>query len=522
MLRALYTFLVIAALSALAIWLADNPGHLVLDWRGYEVRTSFVVGLLLLVGVALLVLLVYRLSAGLLRSPANVSSFLDQRRRRRGFLALSRGMVAVAAGDAAEAKRHAAQARKLLDETPLTLLLSAQAAQLDGQEEAATKSFEAMLASPETAFLGLRGLFVQARRAGDRDRALDIARRAFRMRPKTAWAAEAVFEIETAEEDWASALRTLDAKLSAKLLARDEARRQRMVLLTAQAMTAAEAARAQAGEAKRAAQEKALSLALQAVALDAGFVPAVALAARLCGLTGRVRKGAKLIEDAWALEPHPDLAEAFMDLVEGESGYDRFKRMRILAGHNRDHIESRIALARAAIGARDWLAARGALEGLVGEGAAEAPSQRICELMAEIEEGEHGNRGAAREWLARALHAPEDADWTGEGWRSHSWSPINPVTGEFDALEWKAPGQRLLPVMRQGAGAPAPVAVAAEAAKAEAPPAPEAEAPHELRPQLEEDEAVAFAPPLPDDPGPAAPDEFGGFAEGDMEGERKW
>lgn len=531
MLRALYTFLVIAALAALAIWLADNPGDLVLHWRGYEVRTSFVVGLLLLIGVALLVLFVYRMSSGLLRSPANMSSFLDRRRRRRGFLALSRGMVAVAAGDADEAKRYAGQARKLLDETPLTLLLSAQAAQLDGQEEAATKSFEAMLASPETAFLGLRGLFVQARRAGDRDRALEIARRAFEMRPRTPWAAQAVFEIETAEEDWDNALATLDRTLSAKLVSRDVARRRRTVLLTAQAMTAAEAARGQTGDAKRAALEKALSLALQAGSLDTGFVPAVTLAAKLCGQTGRARRGAKLIEDAWKTAPHPDLADAFMDLVEGESGYDRFKRMRMLAGHNRDHAESRIALARAAIGARDWLAARGALEAFVGANATERPSQRVCELMAEIEEGEHGNRGSAREWLARALHAPEDPAWTGEGWRSLTWSPINPVTGEFDALEWRAPGQRLLPVARPAASAPAP----ADADKAlppgdEAPLAAETGARHELRPQPEEDEAEAFTPPLPDDPGPAAsddfgpeePEEYGGIADGDAKGERKW
>lgn len=38
MLRALYTFLIIAVLSAIAIWLADNPGELVMHWRGYEIH----------------------------------------------------------------------------------------------------------------------------------------------------------------------------------------------------------------------------------------------------------------------------------------------------------------------------------------------------------------------------------------------------------------------------------------------------------------------------------------------------
>jgi HemY protein len=389
-----------------------------------------------------------------------------------------------------------------------------------------------MLASPETAFLGLRGLFVQARRAGDRTRALDIARRAFEMRPKTPWAAQAVFEIETAEEDWGSALKTLDRSLSAKLVSRNEARRRRTVLLTAQAIVAAEAAHMQVGEARKAANETALNQALQAVALDPSFVPAVALAARLCGATGRVRKGAKLVEDAWARSPHPELAEAYMGLVEGESGYDRFKRMKLLAGRNRDHIESRVALARAAIGARDWLAARGALEPYVGDTSLERPTQRVCELMAEIEEGEHGNRGSAREWLARALHAPEDPAWTGEGWRSAVWSPINPVTGEFDALEWRVPGLRLLPSERvtisepgsepgsEPASAPVAEDEGDEALSSTGTARPREES-HPMRPQLSEDEAVAFPPLLPDDPGPEGADELDAEPD-ETGGERKW
>ncbi|HMM14924.1 MAG TPA: heme biosynthesis HemY N-terminal domain-containing protein [Parvibaculum sp.] len=521
MLRALYIFLVIAALSVLAIWLADNPGDLVLHWRGYEVRTSFVVGLGLMVLVAFLVLFIYRVTAGFLRSPAGLSSFLDMRRRRRGYLALSRGMVAVAAGDAGEARRFAGRAQRLLDGTPLTLLLAAQAAQLEGKEDAASEYFEAMLASPETAFLGLRGLFVQARRAGDRDRALELARRAFSHRPKTLWAAQAVFEIETSQEDWDSALQTLDRMLSAKLISRDAARRRRAVLLTAQALTAEEAARGQFGPAREGAREKALSLALKAVSLMPDFVPAVALAARLCGETGRVRRGAKLIEDLWARTPHPDLADAYMNLVAGESAYDRCKRVRLLVGRNRNHIESRVALARAAIGARDWLTARGALEPLTAGQVEEAPTQRICELMAEIEEGEHGNRGSAREWLARALHAPEDAAWTGEGYRSRRWSAINPVTGEFDALEWKAPGLRLPSLVAAPAPeaapettppatpeqplSPVPQAAASAAAVAQAPAGRMTEGP----------EALAFPPLLPDDPGPLTDD-------AEEEGEPKW
>lgn len=509
MLRALYTFLIVAVLSGIAIWLADNPGDLVMNWRGYEIRTSFVVGVAAMAIAAFLVLLVYRIAVSFIETPASVSRYLEKRRQQKGFLALSRGMVAVAAGDAADAKRYAAQAHKLLDAPPLTLLLAAQAAQLEGDEAGATKYFERMLDAPETEFLGLRGLFIQARRAGDRDGALAHARRAFELRPQTPWAAQAVFEIEAAEEDWDAALKTLDRVVSTKLIPRDEARRRRAVLLTAQAMTAAEAARGQVGDAKGPALERASKLASEAASLEPHFVPAVALAAHLAAETNHQRKGMKLIEEAWKTVPHPDLADVWLDMIDGESGYDRAARAQALAARNPDHVESHILIARGAIGARDWAAARTALALYAGPAATSAPSQRICELMAEIEEGEFGDRGAARSWLSRALHAPEDPQWTGTGYRSHRWSPINPVTGEFDALTWTASAAA---IAQEDLPADMPTAADDASPSGESLSAPETPA---VADAASPAEVLAFRPPLPDDPGP---DEDAGEAQGD----RKW
>ncbi len=511
MARTLYLFLILAGLSALAIWLADNPGDLVMHWRGYEIKTSFVIGLGLLIGVAFLVLLAYRLTSAVLTSPQGVAAMLAERRRAKGFAALSRGMVAVAAGDAQEARRYAGQAHKLLDAPPLTLLLAAQAAQLEGDEQAACGYFTAMLAAPETALLGLRGLFIQARRAGDREAALDLARRAFRQRAHTGWAAQAVFEIEAASENWSDALRTLDKMLSAKLITREAARHKRALLLCAQAMTAEEAAMTQHGEARIAACDVALAQAQQAHSLAPEFSPAIALIIRLCGVCGKVRRGTRLAEDAWGKTPHPDIADAFMALVPGEGAYERLGRVRQLVGRNPDHIESHVALARAAIAARDWQTARAALAPHVGPDTPMPPTQRLCELMADLEDGEHGDRGAARAWLARALHAPEDEMWVGENYRSPRWSPVNPVTGAFDSLVWRAPVVHL----PRADVAPAIPVAASSAVEIDIEPMTPAAKPAEIvpsQPKAEkgvdaDDDAFAFFPVQPDDPGPEAAEE---------------
>ena len=66
----------------------------------------------------------------------------------------------------ADAKRQARRAESLLAEPAMTQLLSAQAAQLSGDAQAATRYFTDMLAQGDTEFLGLRGLFNAGHEAG--------------------------------------------------------------------------------------------------------------------------------------------------------------------------------------------------------------------------------------------------------------------------------------------------------------------------------------------------------------------
>ena len=62
------------------------------------------------------------------------------------------------------------QAAKLIrsDTEPLIHLLDAQASLLEGDHEAAREKFERMLDDPEMRLLGLRGLYLEAERLGDR------------------------------------------------------------------------------------------------------------------------------------------------------------------------------------------------------------------------------------------------------------------------------------------------------------------------------------------------------------------
>jgi HemY protein len=163
------------------------------------------------------------------------------------------------------------------------------------------------------------------------------------------------------------------------------------------------------------------------------LVPAVALAARLLAQGGYMRKANRIIDTAWRANPHPELAQSFAELRASESARDRLKRIDALAKRAPENVEGALAVARAAIDAREFARARLALTPYLG-----APTKRVALLMAALERAE-GDEGRAREWLARAVHAAPDPAWTADGYVSDRWLPLSPVTGRIDAFEWRVP-----------------------------------------------------------------------------------
>ncbi|ESR22578.1 heme biosynthesis protein HemY [Lutibaculum baratangense] len=428
MIRAFLYVLVVAALAIAASWLADLPGAFQLTVAGYQFETSLLVAFVLLLLVVAAVMILWWLISAIFRSPAAVSGYFRARRRDKGYHALSRGMVAAAAGDVRLTKHYSAEARRLAPRESLTVLLAAQAAQLSGDRAAARAAFEAMLARPDTELLGYRGLYIEAQRDGDYAAARTYAEEAARRAPSLPWAGNALLDYQTREHDWDEALATVKRNADARLIDRKAAARQRAVLLTAKAQ-----------ETEEKDPDAALAQAQEAHKLAPDLVPAAVIAGRLLSATGSSRQAAKIVERTWKEHPHPDLAEVYAHARQGDSAQDRLKRVRALADKRPHEAESRMAVAVAAIEAREWPAAREALEPLLRE----RPTRRTCMLMAEIEEGERGDAGRVREWLSRALHAPRDAAWVADGYVSEEWQPVSPVTGELDTFEWTTPPEFL-------------------------------------------------------------------------------
>src|ERR1700690_1457622 len=353
----LLIFLAVLALAAGGLtWLANNPGVVDVTWRGEEYEVSLMFGLAAVLALAIAIAIVWAVLRFVFRIPSLVSVGAQARRREKGFRALSRGMLAVGAGDARGAAKHAYDASRLIGNEPMTKLLQAQSAQLAGDRARAVAAYNAMLDHHETQGIGLRGLNIEARRAGDHAAALQYAMRAHARAP-AAWAGQAVLDDRTRRGDWAGALATVDSNAGARLIDKPTANRWRAVIKTAMAEQAMERD-----------PKAALVLAQEAWKLAPTLVPAAAICGRLTAQAGDYRRASRILEAAYAQTPHPDLAAASLRVRPGASAPDR-------------------AAARAAIAPL-----------IASDSQSGRPTRRVCLLMADIEEADD-HHGAVREWL---------------------------------------------------------------------------------------------------------------------------
>ncbi len=288
----------------------------------FSAATSVVaVGLLVELLLIYLLLLIVGLLIGL---PRRMRARRAASRRQAGDGATTRALVALAAGDTADARREAARARRLLGDTPQTLLLAAEAGRLAGRMDEANEAWRQLAARPEAAFLGYRGLLRQAMEHEDWVEA-DVA---------GATGGGGASRRDMAARGARAACRA-DVPLVGRLGAGGR-RRAKGALATAAANAELDSA---AG----------LRLARQAWKEDPALAPAALAYARRLREAGREGRAQGVIRQSWAVAPNPDLAAFALAPVE-----DKLARMQAaqrLTKSNPDHPESRLLLAATALDA---------------------------------------------------------------------------------------------------------------------------------------------------------------------------
>jgi HemY protein len=455
----------VAAITALTYGgtlLMEVDGGATIDVAGQEFTLSplemvFAFGALVLavwLGLKLLALLVatFKFLNG---DETAISRYFDRNRERKGFEALSEGMMALASGEGHLALTKAARAEKYLQQPQLTNLLTAQAAEMTGDRKKAEETYKKLLADNKTRFVGVRGIMKQKLSEGKTDIALELAKKAFALKPKHEETQDVLLRLQAEKADWSGARKTLGAKLKSGTLPRDVHKRRDAVLALSEAR----------GVLDEGNTIEAREAAIQANRLSPDLIPAAVMAAQGYIAQGNARYATRVLTKAWTAQPHPDLAAAFAEVAPDESAADRVKRFATLTKTTPDHPEAKMLMAELQIAAEDFPAARRALGDLLET----APTARVLTLMAAIERGEGADDSVVRGWLTRALTAPRGPQWICDNCQHihANWGPTCNNCGSFDTLSWRTPpendvampvGTEMLPLIVGQTAVPATVA----------------------------------------------------------------
>lgn len=425
-----------------AVWAVQRPGDVVINWGGYVFTVQLGYLLIASLVVVIIAMLVYRLVLAVMSIPQKAAGFRRKRLHDKGSRALLQGFSAVATGNGREAVRLAFRARGSLGgDDGLLLLLEAQAYRLNGDTQACEAALKALMDHRDLAYLGVRGMIRLSVENGNVEKALDLARQAMASHPGNPEMLLLAYQLQLRGRDWEQAGKILTLAVRKRAVSKEQEKSDRAALAFAEAERTLLEGPEAIGEA--------ITKLKQAHRKHPGFVPVAVRLACLMIENGKKRRAIKIIEQAWKISPHPELARVWEELSPESRAKDpaaRLRRAEKLIGINENSPESYVVAARAAMSERLWGEARTFLDRAISL----QPGAKVFRLRAELEEKATGSADAALEWLEKAESAPPDKVWmcNTTGRIYDKWSPVAEPHGSFNTIIWSYPQEAGITCLR--------------------------------------------------------------------------
>jgi HemY protein len=421
----LFIFLfTITIFSLAAMWFIENDGSIVVEWLGYKIQTSVAFAVLASVIIFVILTTILQFLLWLKNAPNAYKKSLIHKKRDHGLTALAAGFAAIAAGDTKQAGKQTKKAINCLGPEPITRLLEAQTAQLEGDMEQAKVHYTAMLESKETEIIAIKGLLLQAENDGDLKKAIFLAEKAVTLQPDSDWANKILLRLYKITKRWQQAEVVLSKAVKLKVIDKKSAQRTLALMSLAQC--------------NQYLDNEDYELALKAAKKSYEILPSeVAIAvtyARLLDNADNKAKAIKILETSWKSEPHPNIIELYINIHHSESFEKLIKKLEKLMDIQKNFADGHIAIAKVAMLANNPIKARNHLKMalLIKE------TKVICKLMAEVEEMEGSSREIVKQWLQRAEISNVDSTWACNicGKATEIWTINCSNCQSFDSLKW--------------------------------------------------------------------------------------
>lgn len=413
--------------------LADTPGAITMEWFGWQVETTALFLCLAISLFLILLFLCFRFVVFLITYPRHYRNKRKVQHYERGLKALTEAFSALAVSDLRTAKRLTHKADALLGSPPITHLLSAQLARLEGNKAESVNHLTALLGHKETEFLAARGLFEHARKSGDMAAAMLYAEQAEKISPSSHLASVALVDQYMRAGRWQEAHLAVQRGKKHHALTAEEIRRYEGLIDYHYADSLY----------FREELETALKYAKSAHKILPDHTPATLLLMRLLAKTNHKRHISAVVARAWKAKPHPDIANLYHELFADEAPAKRLKRIAALESIQPSHPETHLAIAEAALDDRQWELARNHLN--KAQEKQECP--KLCRLMERLEREQYANDDKAAFWHKRAQQLHFSPRWECVDCRTvvPEWQLHCPECHGFDSIAWSEEPLKFVP-----------------------------------------------------------------------------
>jgi len=424
MTRALFFLLFLTAVALTSVWFIENDGQVVVEWMGYRIQTSIAFAILFVIIIIVTSTLFLQALLWIKSAPKRYRKKVKDRKFNRGISALTQGFAAIAAGDKKQARSLSARASSNLENMPLTKLLAAQTAQLEGNRELAREHYTAMLENKETEIIAIKGLLIEAKQDEDLAKALFLAEKAYKLRPDADWVILILLDLYKKLKKWPEAIDIVAVALKQKIINRIDADKIIGLISFARYQEMLWSSEKERDDCLK-----------YAYKLLPDFIPVVAAYAKILLEKGEIKKASKILEKHWRISPHPDIASVYMEIYSDDTDENRLEKAEYLLQLSGGHPEGRALVANCALEARQLGKARHHLQTALTFGETKA----VCNMMAELETIERAGHHIVHYWRERANYANEFSLWKcgNCGEKSHIWSITCNKCNEFDSMEWR-------------------------------------------------------------------------------------
>lgn len=418
-------FLTKLAVSAILVYLAYViPGSEETSLRFFDYVIDIKTGLLAASAILLVIGTHYflKLCSWLTTLPGKIRAYWTKRRLEKAKHNILESFIAMASGEYSLAKDLSGKAAYLDPDNIFGNIFFAQSSFMKGDYQDAEKQFIHLMHSPETRFLGLRGIISLRQKQHRLIEVKSYLEEILKERPNSPWALNQLFSLVTQEGllDKAEEL-ALQLKATKSISTENANRRQAIIYWL---------------KTKKSLENKNMDLAetylLQSLKLDPTLSAASIALAKIYSWRDKNNKARRCLQKGYEALPSRDYQSAIDEVMRNTSSLEQYKYAQEITSYQPDSIDSAFLLAHYALKAHLWGQCEDHLEFLKKH----QPTRSYFKLLSELHTLEPGKTPSPED-ISQMLNAPPDPYWACQECphTTKTWEALCPVCHGFDSLE---------------------------------------------------------------------------------------